>query len=97
MTSENKLISFGQQILPFWSELCKNSTREKLTEIFDELKQKTEESILEKEIAADTVNCFNGGINTPKIEKLSTAKKLDEDLKMFKIRFESIANNEPIE
>lgn len=98
ITTENKLISFRQQIIPFWSEFCKNSQREKLTEIFDELKQKTEESILKKEIGGDTVNWLNGGINTSKMEEKKTiAKKLYDDLRVFKLRFEIMANNEPLE
>ena len=98
ITTENKLICFRQQILPFWSELCKNSKREKLTEIFDELKQKTEESILKKDIGDDIVNWMNGGINTSKMEEKKTiAKKLDDNLRVFKMRFDTMANNEPLE
>ena len=53
---------------------------------------------MKKEIGLDTVNWLNGGINTSKIEEKKTIeKKLDDNLRVFKMFFETMANNEPLE
>lgn len=52
---------------------------------------------MKKEIPNDTINWFDGGINTPNNDKMSLAKSLDDNLKVFKMMFETMANNEPLE
>jgi hypothetical protein len=74
ISSENRLVSFKQQILPYWTDVCKKYIQERglnkmaeswLRDLFVEFKSIAEETILQPiEVTAETtsVNWLTGGI-----------------------------------
>lgn len=109
IATDNRLISFKQQILPFWTDICKKSTAPGgegvFKELYEEFKKLAEEQLLHSQHipVVDHVNHFNGGIQSvsqmlDKVsEKQRTAQRLDENLRIIKLKFDGMATDDSLE
>lgn len=98
VSTEQKLVSFKTEILPYWSELCKEDTKG-LMALFDEFKKMATEQVL-REPPVESINALNGGIqSTTKMaeaieKRQQLAKRLEDNLRIIKIKFQDLAKEE---